>query len=66
MTADGAVLVEANVPPGISLPRQLASGPFADSRLIELLAWHALRWADGALPAGSRWRVGADLQPLCT
>jgi hypothetical protein len=65
VTADGAVLVEANVPPGITLPQQLASGHYADSRLIELLAWHAQRWADGALPAGSRWRVGADLQPLC-
>lgn len=65
VTADGPVLVEANVPPGITLPQQLACGHYSDTRLIELLAWHAQRWADGVLPAESPWRVGADLQPAC-
>lgn len=54
---DGPVIVEANVPPGMTIQRQAVSRPFSDTRFFALLAFHASCWLEAVEPAGSRWRA---------
>jgi hypothetical protein len=56
-TPHGPVLIEANVPPGISGKRQSAHGGLVGTRFLELLAFHARRWLDANEPPTSRWRL---------
>jgi hypothetical protein len=58
VTPEGPVAVEVNVPPGITVPRQLVIGGLAQSRLVDILAWHSQRWLERHVPAPSRWRAG--------
>lgn len=55
--SDGPVLIEANIPPGISVRRQGASEVLVGTRLLALLAHHAGAWLENREPTGSRWRA---------
>jgi hypothetical protein len=63
ITESGIVVLEANVPPGISLGRQMLYGGVAVTRMFELLAWHARLWLEQNVPEGSRWRVPDPVAP---
>jgi hypothetical protein len=58
-TPDGPVLVEANVPPGMTLERQALSGTLVGGRFLGLVAFHARAWLAAHEPAASRWRSAA-------
>lgn len=52
---DGPVIVEFNVPPGTDAGTQNVYGGFIGSRFGDLFAFHAARWLEANVPAGSRW-----------
>lgn len=63
MTDRGPRVLEGNVPPGITVSRDVVNGGMNESRLVEILGWHAERWIEKNTSPRSRWRVGADLDP---
>ncbi len=58
-TPDGPVVIEVNVPPGITPQRQGLTGPMVGKRFFSLIAHHAAHWLETAEPEGSRWRSRA-------
>jgi hypothetical protein len=60
LTADGPVMVETTAIPGIDPVVQIQLGGFIGSDLAERLTRHIRAGLDEALPADSRFRVGAD------
>jgi hypothetical protein len=61
MTAEGPVLVEANLIPAFALVLQAFVGGYVGSDFGEGLTSHVRRGLDRVLPPDSRWRVGADI-----
>lgn len=60
--ADGPVIVEFNVPPGVDAGTQRVCGGFIGSRFGRLFAFHATRWLAANVERGSRWAF-ADAVP---
>lgn len=56
-TPQGPMLVEANVPPGVTLQRQAVSGALVGTRFLGLLAFHAGAWLAAQDPGTSRWHA---------
>ena len=54
---EGAFIVEFNVPPGVDAGTQNTLGGFIGSRFGALFAFHAARWLEASVPAGSRWAI---------
>jgi hypothetical protein len=61
---EGPVVVEANIPPGISSNRQGIFGGLVGTRMLSLLAFHAAQWLEETEPAGSRWRPQLATVPV--
>ena len=55
-TPRGAVIVEFNVPPGITARSQDPTDGLVGTRFFKLLAWHANQWLIQTEPDNSRWR----------
>ncbi|WP_187969854.1 sugar-transfer associated ATP-grasp domain-containing protein [Aquibium microcysteis] len=62
LTEKGHVVLEANVPPGLQPSQQLAVGPRARRRFVELLGHHARAWLEATEPSRSRFLVGRSLE----
>lgn len=55
-TPTGAVVVEANSPPAVSINRQGSFDGLVGTRMLSLLAFQARRWLEASEPPESRWR----------